>query len=119
MLNADGVVVGNYRCSLAGLDLNRMWREPSRRLTPTIFAMKTMMARMQEDREVVLFMDLHGHSRKPNVFCYGCEQTSATSRERRFAEMIFPRLLWRNSPVFSFSDCSFKVQRSKESTLQT
>ena len=25
MLNPDGVVVGNYRCSLAGLDLNRMW----------------------------------------------------------------------------------------------
>jgi len=23
MLNPDGVVVGNYRCSLTGLDLNR------------------------------------------------------------------------------------------------
>ena len=23
MLNPDGVIVGNYRCSLAGLDLNR------------------------------------------------------------------------------------------------
>ena len=31
---------------------------------------------------------------------------------------VFPRLLWRNSPVFSFSDCSFKVQRSKESTAR-
>ncbi len=47
MLNADGVVVGNYRCSLAGLDLNRMWREPSRRLTPSIFALKSMMLRLQ------------------------------------------------------------------------
>ena len=53
MLNADGVVVGNYRCSLAGLDLNRMWREPSRRLTPPIYALKAMMLRLQEDREVV------------------------------------------------------------------
>ena len=25
MLNVDGVVVGNYRCSLAGVDLNRQW----------------------------------------------------------------------------------------------
>ena len=25
MLNPDGVIVGNYRCSLAGLDLNRQW----------------------------------------------------------------------------------------------
>ena len=23
MLNPDGVIVGNYRCSLAGLDMNR------------------------------------------------------------------------------------------------
>lgn len=28
MLNPDGVIVGNYRCSLAGLDLNREYREP-------------------------------------------------------------------------------------------
>ena len=75
-----------------------------------------MIRRLQEDRDVVLFCDLHGHSRKPNVFCYGCEQQRS---DRRFVEMIFPRLLWRNCPVFSFSDCSFKVQRSKESTLPT
>ena len=29
MLNPDGVVVGNYRTSLAGLDLNRVYRKPS------------------------------------------------------------------------------------------
>ena len=41
------VVVGNYRCSLAGLDLNRMWREPSRKVTPPIYAMKAMLRRLQ------------------------------------------------------------------------
>ena len=25
MLNVDGVVYGNYRCSLLGVDLNRKW----------------------------------------------------------------------------------------------
>jgi murein tripeptide amidase MpaA len=40
MLNPDGVIVGNYRCSLAGTDLNRQWAEPSRRLHPTIFFYK-------------------------------------------------------------------------------
>ena len=116
MLNPDGVVVGNYRCSLSGLDLNRVWREPSRRLTPSIYALKAMMFRLQEDRDVVLFCDLHGHSRKPNVFCYGCEQPAAAMKQ--FQAMIFPRLLWRNSPVFSFSDCSFKIGRSKETTAR-
>lgn len=28
MMNPDGVVHGNYRCSLAGCDLNRRWKKP-------------------------------------------------------------------------------------------
>ena len=30
MLNPDGVINGNYRCSLAGCDMNRRWKFPSR-----------------------------------------------------------------------------------------
>ena len=30
MLNPDGVIHGNYRCSLAGCDLNRQWKKPSK-----------------------------------------------------------------------------------------
>ena len=26
MLNPDGVISGNYRCSLLGVDLNRRWK---------------------------------------------------------------------------------------------
>ena len=33
MLNPDGVINGNYRCSLAGCDLNRRWKAPSKSLT--------------------------------------------------------------------------------------
>lgn len=25
MLNIDGVIIGNYRCNLTGVDLNRQW----------------------------------------------------------------------------------------------
>ena len=28
MMNPDGVINGNYRCSLAGCDLNRRWKVP-------------------------------------------------------------------------------------------
>lgn len=28
MLNPDGVIAGNYRSSLSGLDLNRQWTDP-------------------------------------------------------------------------------------------
>ncbi len=30
MMNVDGVIHGNNRCSLVGVDLNRRWKEPSR-----------------------------------------------------------------------------------------
>lgn len=64
MLNPDGVVSGNYRCSLAGVDLNRRWAKPSRKLHAPIFAMKSMIKRLSQQRQVALFCDLHGHSRK-------------------------------------------------------
>ena len=40
MLNVDGVINGNYRCSLAACDLNRKWIAPSKILNPTIFHTK-------------------------------------------------------------------------------
>jgi|EP01047_Picozoa_sp_COSAG01_P020674 hypothetical protein len=112
MLNPDGVINGNYRCSLAGCDLNRQWLDPSKKINPTIFSTKMMMKRFMEDREVVMFCDLHGHSRKKNIFMYGCDQ--AENSAHRLKERIFPRLLAKNSDIFSFADCNFKVQKSKE-----
>ena len=34
MLNPDGVIHGNYRTSLVGVDLNRRWEKPDRILHP-------------------------------------------------------------------------------------
>ena len=45
---------------------------------------------------------------------YGCDQ--ADSSAHRLKERIFPRLLAKNSDMFSFADCNFKVQKSKEGT---
>jgi murein tripeptide amidase MpaA len=42
MLNVDGVINGNYRCSLAACDLNRKWNNPSKILHPTIFHTKQL-----------------------------------------------------------------------------
>lgn len=43
MLNPDGVIHGNYRCSLVGSDLNRRWRNPSHLIHPTIFNCKNLI----------------------------------------------------------------------------
>jgi hypothetical protein len=40
MINPDGVIIGNYRCSLSGQDLNRQYLNPSSKMFPEIFAIK-------------------------------------------------------------------------------
>lgn len=42
MLNPDGVIIGNYRCSLSGKDLNRQWIDPKQQLFPEICATKNV-----------------------------------------------------------------------------
>ncbi len=43
MINPDGVIVGNYRCSLAARDLNRNYRHPRKETFPTVWHVKQMM----------------------------------------------------------------------------
>ncbi|VDP64723.1 unnamed protein product [Schistosoma curassoni] len=43
MLNPDGVIVGNHRCSISGKDLNRHWINPSSSIHPTIYHTKMLM----------------------------------------------------------------------------
>ena len=77
MLNPDGVINGNYRCSLAGVDLNRRWSKPSSIWHPTIFSLKNLIKKMHSTRGVLLYCDLHGHSKKKNIFTYACCPTSS------------------------------------------
>lgn len=72
MLNPDGVIHGNYRCSLSGKDLNRRWKKPSKLLFPEIYYSKKLILEFSSKYQTSVYLDLHGHSRKKNVFLYGC-----------------------------------------------
>ena len=43
MLNPDGVIVGNYRCSLAGRDLNRSYKTMLKESFPPVWHTKVMI----------------------------------------------------------------------------
>jgi len=43
MVNPDGVINGNTRCSLAGVDLNRVWMDPSKKMHPTVHGIKVLL----------------------------------------------------------------------------
>jgi len=98
MLNPDGVINGNYRCSLAGCDLNRRWKAPSKVLHPCIYYTKQLMQQFSRERELTVFCDFHGHSRRKNIFMYGCNNSQAPEETR-----LFPYLMSKICPFFSFN----------------
>ncbi|XP_059192423.1 cytosolic carboxypeptidase 1 isoform X4 [Centropristis striata] len=129
MLNPDGVVNGNHRCSLSGEDLNRQWQNPNPELHPTIYHTKSLLQYLaQIQRAPLVFCDYHGHSRKKNVFMYGCSvketvwqsNISATSSDLQedLGYRALPKILSQIAPAFSMASCSFVVERSKESTAR-
>ncbi|XP_077035893.1 cytosolic carboxypeptidase 2 isoform X2 [Agelaius phoeniceus] len=116
MLNPDGVVVGNSRCSLAGRDPNRAYGKALPGSFPGVWHLRAMVQRELAEREVVLYCDFHGHSRKNNVFMYGCDG-GGDGTGTRLRQRVFPLMLSKNAPdKFSFSSCKFQVQKSKEGT---
>ncbi|KAK4471559.1 hypothetical protein MN116_004976 [Schistosoma mekongi] len=114
MLNPDGVIVGNYRCSLSGCDLNRKYTSRLKRFFPTIWHTKQMIVNIMKEYEVVVYCDLHGHSRKQQMFIYGCKNQTP---EKQYCSRIFPAMLGKNIPeLFNFDKCKFAVQKEKEGT---
>jgi hypothetical protein len=62
-------------------------------------------------------MDLHGHSRKKNVFFYGCCRNSQDS-EQVCRVKAFPYLMSELHDAFSFEQSCFQVQKDKEGTAR-
>ena len=116
MLNPDGVIVGNTRCNLAGGDLNRQYKHCNLTVYPSVFHVKELIAKLIEDNvRVILYCDLHAHSRKYNMFMYGCENRKKSHKYLK--EQVFPYMLHKNAKDrFNFEDCRFTVTRDKEGT---
>ncbi|KAM6383729.1 cytosolic carboxypeptidase 3 isoform 3-T3 [Alca torda] len=116
MLNPDGVIVGNHRCSLTGQDLNRKYRSNGKKCYPSIWYTRNMIKRVMGERDVFLYCDIHGHNVKKNVFMYGCERKQQ-AKAPYMHPRVFPLLLSKSCPdKFSFTDCRFRVRKSKEGT---
>uniref|UniRef100_A0A8C8R814 tubulin-glutamate carboxypeptidase n=1 Tax=Pelusios castaneus TaxID=367368 RepID=A0A8C8R814_9SAUR len=129
MLNPDGVINGNHRCSLSGDDLNRQWLAPNSQLHPTIYHIKGLLYYLCNiGRVPLVFCDYHGHSQKKNVFLYGCSiketlwQAGSTINTAVVTEDVgyrtLPKILDKVAPAFVMNSCSFLVEKSRESTAR-
>lgn len=74
MVNPDGVIHGNSRAELTGIDPNRIWKKPSKTITPSIYYIKKQILKTKE--QTCLILDLHSHSKKLGCFFYGNYQQS-------------------------------------------
>ncbi|KAK0058339.1 cytosolic carboxypeptidase 1-like isoform X1 [Biomphalaria pfeifferi] len=131
MLNPDGVINGNHRSSLVGEDLNRRWGNPCSVLHPTIYHTKGLLQYLNLiNKSPLVYCDYHGHSRRKNIFLYGCsphqswipnDTQNPASPCSKFIESYYkqlPRLLHASCPSFSLQNCSFVVEKVKESTAR-
>ncbi|XP_041464945.1 cytosolic carboxypeptidase 1-like [Lytechinus variegatus] len=135
MLNPDGVINGSHRCSLSGEDLNRRWLLPIKELHPTIYHTKGLLQYLHLiERSPLVYCDFHGHSRKKNVFMYGNSAAMSYSPDdlNKFgipsgvsgakvedtSYKTLPRILSSLAPAFSHSNCSFAVDKGKESAAR-
>jgi len=64
-----------------------------------------------------MYIDLHGHSRKSNVFMYGCDDKKRPKPQVR----TFPHFFSNHEVAkkyVSFSDCSFHIKKGREATAR-
>ena len=111
MVNIDGVVHGNFRCDITGVDLNRRWKDPSKIFHPQIYEIKKKIQNYSKQYKVDICFDLHGHSKNYNIFCYACKHNPYTCR-------ILPYILSRQNKRFYMPSCTFGLTKDKESTAR-
>ncbi|KAM7413845.1 hypothetical protein PAMA_018913 [Pampus argenteus] len=129
MLNPDGVINGTNRCDLNGEDLNRQWCRPHPVLSPTIYHTKGFLYYLNSiGRTPLVFCDYHGHSRKKNVFLYGCSVKETLWQSGSAVDTVglkedpgyrtIAKTLDRIAPAFSFNSCNYSVEKSRSATAR-
>ena len=118
MLNPDGVNAGNYRCCLNGVDLNRKWLNPDKNKYPTVYFAKMMVFALASRHQLMMVCDFHGHTKKKNIFMYGCSVKPENYQEARdnLLARTVPYYLYLHNSFFSFRQSHFRVEKYKEST---
>ncbi|KAL4479175.1 hypothetical protein ABPG72_009005 [Tetrahymena utriculariae] len=107
MVNPDGVVVGNSRASVKGVDLNRGWEACDSNVYPEIYCIKQRIQQLNdENKSVFMFLDLHGHTVKPGSFLL-CTLKEDSSNLEWAKVRLFPKIIAENCKFFDISSCKY------------
>src|SRR3990167_4559049 len=100
ILNVDGVLVGNSRCSVSGQDLLSVWSKPDRYLHPEVYYTKKLIKQLQQHGNVIFFTEFRSD---PSM--KGCKVQGNQLGQDRRPPREFPCLLSENVNYFSLEDC--------------
>lgn len=103
MINPDGVVRGHSRTDARGVDLNRMYREPSFSQHPAPFCIRMLLNQLAAEKKLGLYIDMHAHANKKGTFFYG----NSMPPFQQIPALLYTKLVALNSPYFEFSSCNF------------
>lgn len=78
-----------------------------------VYATKRLVKNISKEREMALFCDFHGHSRRKNIFMYGNNYPERPDKTR-----VFPYIISKLCDYFSFEYSRFSVHKSKEATAR-
>ncbi|KAK7196809.1 metallo-peptidase, Clan MC, Family M14 [Novymonas esmeraldas] len=101
MLNPDGVIRGHSRVDSNGTDLNRMYRDPSRKRHPAPYAVVALLRSL--GNRVALFIDMHAHANKRGSFFYG----NSMDGPNQIENLLYAKLVSLNTPYLDFRSCNF------------
>ncbi|KAL4495015.1 hypothetical protein ABPG72_015715 [Tetrahymena utriculariae] len=116
ILNVDGTVIGNYRTSFSGLDLNRQFSQSDRQLLPEVYHLKRIVRKDHNMNNLIAFFDLHGHSVRKNCFIYG--PYFAKNELNYYKSKFIPYLFSLRSNTFRYKSCKFTNQNYKKETAR-
>ena len=117
MLNPDGVVAGNFRTSLFGKDLNRLWKSKDTTLIPEIEMCRNIFTELVETykKKLLLFMDYHGHSTRKNAFLLG---PGIFDAQLMSDIRILPKIMANYRSIFRYPSCSFRLDANRKTTAR-
>lgn len=118
MINADGVLYGNYRTNLAGTDLNRMWRNPRKDLQPEVYYIKKYLQLINKTAPISMIIDLHGHSKSLNSFFYGNPCRKENTLHQAEDPRLFPYICSKKIKQISFNQSTFCVSEDKKNSAR-
>ena len=130
MINVDGVIIGNYRTSMSGNDLNRQYSHPDKKLHPEVYALKNIMKHLTFgkkrdpdtegiqiiEEDILTYIDIHGHSLKKNVFMYGNQYP--LSSDKYYKTRLIPKLFSEETQSFRYYSSQFKYEHRKRNTAR-